>query len=89
MKIHAKNDEKWCFRSVLSEERAREDPENFLEPNELGLGRAQLLYMNPKAVAIERPSVALQGLSDLRKCAEPGPILAIPLIFDMFPITLE
>ena len=38
MKICTKNDEEWCFLSVLSEERAGKELEKIAEPNELGLG---------------------------------------------------
>ena len=62
-----KNDEKWCFLSVLSEEMAGKDPEKITELDELGLDKSQLLYTNPEAVAIERPPVTLQGPRDLRK----------------------
>ena len=62
MKIHTKNDEKWRFLRVLSEERAGEDPEKIAKPNELGLGKAQLLYTDPEVSALE-------SLLDLGKCA--------------------
>ena len=90
MKIYAKNNEERCFLSVLSEERVGEDPKKITEPNELGLGRAQLLYIHLEVTALEGPL-------NLGKCIgafqppkhKPKPILALPLLFDIFLITLE
>ena len=39
MKIHAKNDEEWCFLGILSEEKDKRRPKEIVELNELGLGR--------------------------------------------------
>ena len=61
MKIYAKNDEERCFLSVLSEERVGEDPKKIAEPNKLGLGKAQFLYIHLEAVA-------LKGPLDIGKC---------------------
>ena len=90
MKICAKNDEERCFLSVLSEEKAGKDPKKIAEPNELGLGKAQFLYTHLEVIA-------LKGPLDLGKCVgafqplrhKPRPILALPLLFDMFLINLE
>lgn len=97
MKTSPKKDEKWRFLSVLSKEKGRRRPRKITEPNELRLGKAQLLYIDLEAAAIERLPIALQWPLDLEKHARvfqpfrhtPKHMLTFPLLFDMFLSTLK
>ena len=92
MKIHGKkkkNNEKWCFLSILSEERVGKDPETkarqipaFIHESR-GSGHWKAASDLTRAMG---PQETFQGF--LAPKQKPRPILELPL-FGMLPTTLE